>query len=308
MNPPVHALLIQLHFGDWAAGVGHSHGYRLAGASLFADVPFCEYTCCFAAPLPASLGTSDSSLPPAEPVAECRVVSGWIADRDRKVTCSSHPSGFSLEIEDIGQFWIARAGSAIRLTAAEQGVAAFDLEQCVLGPALALALATRGVFLLHASAVARDGRLNVFLGLSGAGKSTLARLLAAWSVDGWDLVADDILPVTLDDGRLVALPHYPQYKLSPERQPHGLPERMPVVTCYEIDPTPTDEITLVTLPPRNALLRLIRHTVASRLFDSALLKKHLHFCAEAIQSVLVRQLSYPRRFDIVESLERRILF
>lgn len=299
-------MLIQIRFGDRSAGAIPAHGYRLAGARLFADTSFSEHARRFAAPLPASLETGEPWLPPAEPAAERRTVSGWIADRDRKVTCSSYPTGFLLAIEDIGQVWIARAGSAIRLMAAERGVTAFDLEQCVLGPALALALAARGVFMLHAGAVARDGFVHLFLGVSGAGKSTLACLLATQQAGRWERVADDILPVTLDDGRLVALPHYPQYKLSLDQQTHGLPERMPVAACYEIDPAPAGEITIRRLSPRDALLRLIRHTVASRLFDSALLRRHLQFCAEAIQSVPTRQLSYPRRFDTVEALERFI--
>lgn len=54
---------------------------------------------------------------------------------------------------------------------------------------------------VHATAVALDGRAVLLLGPSGSGKSDLAlRLVAA----GWQLVADDRVVVTVDDGQLIA--------------------------------------------------------------------------------------------------------
>ncbi|KOG88550.1 hypothetical protein ADK38_19175, partial [Streptomyces varsoviensis] len=50
-------------------------------------------------------------------------------------------------------------------------------------------LLAEGWVLLHASAVARDGRALLTLGAKGAGKSTVATTLARQ--DGWDLLAND---------------------------------------------------------------------------------------------------------------------
>ncbi|HVA90765.1 MAG TPA: hypothetical protein VNL71_13095 [Chloroflexota bacterium] len=59
----------------------------------------------------------------------------------------------------------------------------------------------RGLFSLHASAVAIDGACLIFPGASGSGKSTLALALAR---GGWDLLGDDMLFLTPGrDGPLV---------------------------------------------------------------------------------------------------------
>jgi hypothetical protein len=62
----------------------------------------------------------------------------------------------------------------------------------VVGTLAALQLYLRGELVLHASAVARDGRAVAFTGHSGMGKSTLAALLAA---AGAAVISDDVLPV-----------------------------------------------------------------------------------------------------------------
>jgi len=57
---------------------------------------------------------------------------------------------------------------------------------------------------------------------AGRGKSTLAGYLA--NEAGWQLAADDILPVTMDADSVVAWPHYPQLKVPRQVQPAaGLP-------------------------------------------------------------------------------------
>lgn len=54
------------------------------------------------------------------------------------------------------------------------------------------AAALQGRWVLHASAVASQGRCSAFVGASGAGKSTLARMLGERQ---HSIVADDLLPV-----------------------------------------------------------------------------------------------------------------
>jgi HprK-related kinase A len=57
-----------------------------------------------------------------------------------------------------------------------------------MGMNLQMALGQRRYLLLHASAVARDGKALLMTGMSGAGKSTLAALLMA---RGWRLMGDE---------------------------------------------------------------------------------------------------------------------
>lgn len=66
----------------------------------------------------------------------------------------------------------------------------------VVGAGLATVLALAGRCVLHASAVAVDGRAIAFVGSSGGGKSTLA---AAACAGGAELISDDVL--RLDPGR-----------------------------------------------------------------------------------------------------------
>jgi len=72
-----------------------------------------------------------------------------------------------------------------------------------MGMNLQMALGARRWLLLHAAAVARDGRALLITGHSGAGKSTLAALLGE---RGWRLMGDEFALVDLADGRIHGFP------------------------------------------------------------------------------------------------------
>ena len=81
----------------------------------------------------------------------------------------------------------------------------------LLGGVLATLLHRRGLYVLHASAVAIDGRAAVLLGDKGAGKSTAAAALLA---AGHRLLADDVVAIDMHDpSRPVVLPAFGQLKL-----------------------------------------------------------------------------------------------
>ncbi|NDJ61566.1 MAG: serine kinase [Chloroflexi bacterium] len=72
----------------------------------------------------------------------------------------------------------------------------------------------RGLFLLHASAVAVNGFAVGFVGASGWGKSTLAAFM---QTRGYPLITDDALTmVVADDAMPLVLPAVPQIKLWPD--------------------------------------------------------------------------------------------
>jgi len=77
-------------------------------------------------------------------------------------------------------------------------------------PLLGRLLAPHGVFLVHAGAVERDGRVLLILGGSGAGKSTA--VVGAWR-EGWSVLSDDLVFIRLGPSGPVA---------------HGLPKRLAV--------------------------------------------------------------------------------
>ncbi|MCB0243469.1 MAG: hypothetical protein KDI12_08675, partial [Anaerolineae bacterium] len=57
------------------------------------------------------------------------------------------------------------------------------------------------------------------------------------------------------------------------------------------------------LDNKTATLALLSHTVAARLFDANLLRRHLSFCAEVAASVPVRRLVYPHRPDALAAVK-----
>ncbi|RQH01486.1 hypothetical protein EA472_07255 [Natrarchaeobius oligotrophus] len=71
----------------------------------------------------------------------------------------------------------------------------------------------RGQLVLHASAVAVDGRAAVFLGPRGAGKSTTA---AAFDAAGHTILEDDVVGIRVDESHPAVLPGVPQLRLMPD--------------------------------------------------------------------------------------------
>lgn len=82
----------------------------------------------------------------------------------------------------------------------------------ILGTCMAVILLQRKIFPLHGSAIVIDGQAYAIVGESGAGKSTLA---AAFLQQGYKMLTDDVIAVTMDDasGRPIVVPSYPQQKL-----------------------------------------------------------------------------------------------
>jgi hypothetical protein len=220
---------------------------------------------------------------------------GWIGNEWREVVCWSVPSGYQLSVAGIGRFWISEAGDAIACVE-EETTADFDnVVQTVLGPALIVALAKRDVWSFHGSAVAVADRAILFLGESRKGKSTLGHWLDRQEGNAWRRIGDDIMPVSQSKDGLDALPYFPQLKLPQESQPcFGLPERLPIDAIYVLGrPADGEAVKVRSLGTQEGTLSLVRHTVASRLFDAELLEKHLDFCVSAAANIPVRQLVYP---------------
>lgn len=179
--------------------------------------------------------------------------------------------------------WIARASGT-------GGPGAVSFERG-LGAPLALLLATRGAYLLHASAIDIGGRAIALVGESGAGKSTLARAAAE---AGFVRLADDQLPVRLGP-EPAALPHFPQLKLPPAAwYPEAAPRELPIGAVVAFRHAPDQRTTLVRrLEGAAACLELVRATVAARLFGPEALARHLAAAAAAADRLAVLELRFP---------------
>lgn len=81
------------------------------------------------------------------------------------------------------------------------------------GIALGILFRQRGLYSFHASTVEIDGNAVGFVGVKGMGKSTLA---AAFTKEGYNLVADDLLVVDVKEDTVMALPSFSHLKLLPD--------------------------------------------------------------------------------------------
>ncbi len=109
-------------------------------------------------------------------------------------------------VEGLGAFVYREGDASLAVEAAAPAASEELLAEVLLGPMLALALAQRGVFLLHAGGCDIGGAAFLFLGESGVGKSTLAAQL------GFPRLADDQAAIDAVTGEL--LPDFPQPKLA----------------------------------------------------------------------------------------------
>lgn len=235
------------------------------------------------------------------------------------------PQEIYLAFEHLGAV-LAREGREIIADPAP-GVEEQMTRELILGPGMGVLLHQRGFLVLHASAVALNGRAVIFMGESGWGKSSVAAALYA---QGHGLVADDVVPVQVSDSPTVP-PAFPQLKLWPGIADHlrdGLPtagfgpdagkyllraERgfprtaLPLACVYVLDEG--DAVRVEPLRPREALLELLRHSYAARLLTATgTAASHLLQCGELVRRVpvfrLCRQGSLASLTEMAQQVER----
>ena len=117
---------------------------------------------------------------------------------------------FLLRGNGVGRFLMSHGREVI--FEPEDGVPVSDCAVYLQGTVIGMLLNQRGGIVMHASAVAVDGKAILFCGISGAGKSTLA---AALSARGYGMISDDVCLITFDsDRRPVVRPDARQLKLA----------------------------------------------------------------------------------------------
>lgn len=129
---------------------------------------------------------------------------------DRRIIVGNTQAGVSITYPDRNlKFSIASNGRFIRVDHAESKPAE-EMLAYLTGPILGFVLRLRGAVSLHAGAVALGERCVALVGENGAGKSTLVSHLVR---NGYSLVTDDVLPVTLRGDGLLAHSGYPGVRL-----------------------------------------------------------------------------------------------
>jgi len=177
--------------------------------------------------------------------------------------------------------------------------------ELIMGPALVLLQAQCQTYCMHAGAVDTPvGRIGI-IAESGAGKSTLSR-----HVDKhWSQVSDDILPLSINEAEKLinVLPDFPQLKLANNLVVDSPKKNQPLDYLLRISPEPSESIGFTELSRRPAMLQVVRHTVAAKLFDSSILRQHAHFAKRVSSFVPMIEISYPRDIDQLDHLRASII-
>ncbi|HSM13628.1 MAG TPA: hypothetical protein VLA66_06140 [Thermoanaerobaculia bacterium] len=268
---------------------GPGYLQTVAGAELWCDAELAPG----ARPAPRPAIEEPAGAEPEELVYDGP---GIVAGRVERVRSWLSAEGWrTVEFASGDRFRVSPDGVSVALTAGSTAGAVRERRlELAVGAPLALALALRGVHLLHASAVAGSEGVVALCGDSGAGKSTLAAAALEQPGLGLRRVADDILPVRLGADP-VALPHFPQLKLPRGRgYPQEAPPRLPLRGLVVLDRGGEEApLALERLEPAAALAEVVRAGVATRLLDRALLARHFELCAEAASNLTVVRLRYP---------------
>lgn len=270
---------------------------------------------------------------PGQPVE--KVYSSVVTDVDGR-------SVFDLRRQDerellrfVGRVEYAIEGDSILCRAL--GLAGRDeLEALLLSSVLAYCLEREGVLALHAAAIEIEGRAVAFLARSGGGKSTLAlSFLAA----GRRLLTDDVLPIELVGGRIVARPGYPQIRLSddvsrhlfgrrveewprllPDRSKRGVPadadglggfcaRGLPLAAIYLLERNEgATSPRLRRLSARDAMVELLRHSFAPRLVEGVGLQAERFGRLSALAAeVPVGVISYASGMGRLDEVRRTVI-
>lgn len=166
-------------------------------------------------PMPALIATQASSAAPScrldfaldeqidagWPAAEAQLC-GLMSNGSAKFEIHEHPlAGYLIDSSRYGRFRVSRDGANVKCAPTNRPD--WFWWGLLVGQVLPLVSALHGLEVLHASAVAIDGRAFAFSGVPGAGKSTLALNLC---IAGAALLCDDVIALRAQRESVIAEP------------------------------------------------------------------------------------------------------
>ncbi len=128
---------------------------------------------------------------------------------------------------------------------------------------------------------------------SGTGKSTIAQFMDHQK-QGLR-IADDIVPLKSVNNNLTILPHFPQLKLNSSQQYGGSHVSNNIIFLFAHKSNRSTKIKSIS--HSEGLKKLVKHTVASKLFSENDLNKHLQFCHSISQENRCFALHYQHTKD-----------
>jgi hypothetical protein len=172
-----------------------------------------ELDLCF--PMPALIAAERPSGAPGcrlELALDEQIDAGWpfeeaqlrglMSDGTARFEIHEHPvAGYLIDSSRYGRFRVSRDGAEV--ACAPNDPSGLHWWGLLIGQVLPLVAVLHGLEVLHASAVAIDGRAFAFSGMPGAGKSTLALNLG---LAGAPLLCDDVIALRAQRERVIAEP------------------------------------------------------------------------------------------------------
>ena len=206
-----------------------------------------------------------------------------------------------------------------------------DAATYLLGPIMGFVMLLRGVVCLHASAIAIRDEAIALVGPAGSGKSTTA---AAFSDQGYSILAEDV--VTLDDrGHYFLIrPAYPCIRLWPAsvKALYGTETHLPKLTPnwdkryldlserFQRQPLPLAAIYLLgerrdetaapfveRLDKSEGLMSLVANTYATKLMDKQMRAREFELLTRLLNNVPVRRVTPHSDIAHIPELCTRIL-
>lgn len=236
------------------------------------------------------------------------------------VICLGEVENTPQEVLDGGQIVLGEAkgtgiflfdsGKKITVQAAA-GVSESMLTPNIVGSAMAVILAQRGLLVLHASCVAINNQAIAFMGNSGWGKSTFA---ASFHAQGYSALTDDVMAIDISSSQPLVIPSFPQFKLWPEaansigkdstflpplfekapklsyKYNAGFQETpLPLHRIYILDMGTSHEITELT--SQEAFIELVRHNRSVNVLQSPkFMALHMQQSINLLKNVSFRRL------------------
>jgi hypothetical protein len=299
------------------AGEGTALHYRIFGKRVASSLALGALPTIQSGTTAFSLSEGSCLLPREKPSWFHSVGAGG---RRRSISFARVAGGFLIRFHGQVDFLVPVTGKAIRFRA--QGTLSDEkIAALFLGHVLPLAINLGGREVLHASAICRSGQAIAFAAKSGTGKSSLATALVQ---NGFPLVSDDALLLSVRGDRIYAQPSMPELRLwrgSAVRffkdhpgTPSTLKTRiamgaqfrsapLPLGRIYFLDPKPGRRgISCRRLAQGEAVPRLLEHSFRLDLLDPNRMEREIALFAKLIGSVPCFRLTYGKRWDVLPRL------
>lgn len=313
------------------------NSYGVYGVSVASNFNFSTYL--YQINQPASLQVELFDHPPQEAdhdFGDIVYQSPSLLENGKSAFCIyKNDSHYCLRLTNIFDFYVSK--NSIRGYLLDSDYIS-GMEVWLLGMVFSFWLEQQGLLALHASSVVIEDSAVAFLASNKGGKTSLA---TSFLQDGYALLTDDILPVSLSKSVIYGYPGYPQIRLWPEQaklfgfDPASLPlvhpafskrrvqvgengighfhqEKTPLKCFYlpeRRDNNDCDQsISIQTISPQFSIIEIIRNSFIPEVVEGiGLQSSRLSKIAAILQKIPVKRIVYPNGMQYLTQVKRAIL-